>query len=126
MRKEARKHHIAFEAETNGYFISRFLLPQAFRERLGLAEGLAENHGLNDRQNKAILYLKERKKITTKEYCQLTAVSLRTAKRDLLEMKRKSFIRFVGSPKTGFYALIEKKVHHHGTVNGTGNGTVPG
>jgi len=72
---------------------------------------------LNDRQQKTVEYLMERGKITTKEYVSLHNISLATAKRDLLEMKKKRVIRFIGSAKTGYYVL-------HDTVNDTVNDTV--
>ena len=52
--------------------------------------------GLNDRQIKAIEYLKENKKITNSEYQKLNSVSKATATRDLTELFDK-------------YKLIEKK-----------------
>ena len=72
---------------------------------------------LNDRQQKTVEYLIERGKITTKEYVSLHDISLASAKRDLLEMKKKHVIRFMGSAKTGFYILYD-------TVNDTVNDTV--
>jgi len=67
---------------------------------------------LNKRQIKAIDYLKHKGRITTEEYVKLVKISLRTAKRDLLDLKDKRIIQFVGPPKIGYYCL-------NGTVNGT-------
>lgn len=70
---------------------------------------LWHNYGTIKRE--AIDYLKLKSKITTKEYIGLVNVSLRTAKRDLLSLKGKRIIKFIGSPKTGYYCL-------NGTVRG--------
>ena len=69
---------------------------------------------LNERQKMAIEYINDSGKITTKEYTKLVGVSLITAKRDLLDLKNKKIIKFVGSPKTGYYCFSD-------TVNDTVN-----
>ena len=70
--------------------------------------------GLNERQKKCLEYIKEKGKIITKEYVKLANISLRTAKRDLLELKNRKIIKFIGPPKIGYYKI-------NGTVNGTVN-----
>ena len=66
---------------------------------------IEEKHGLNDRQKKAIEYIAENGKITTKEYVDLVNVPIITAKRDLLDLKSKRVIQFIGSLKTGYYCF---------------------
>ncbi len=66
---------------------------------------IERKHKLNDRQIKAIEYIVENSKITTQEYMELAEVSLKTAKRDISDLKDKRIIRFVGSAKTGYYVL---------------------
>ncbi len=68
--------------------------------------------GLNERQLKAIDYFKSKGRITTKAYARLFKISMITAKRDLLYLKKEKIIIFVGSPKTGYYCLYD-------TVNDT-------
>jgi len=73
---------------------------------------------LNERQKKAVEYLVQNGKMTTKEYVRLSSTSLRTTRRDLMELTNKKIIQFTGAAKTGYYTLYD------GTVNGTVNGTV--
>ena len=61
--------------------------------------------GLNERQKKCLEYIKEKGKIITKEYVKLANISLRTAKRDLLELKNRKIIKFIGPPKIGYYRI---------------------
>ena len=61
--------------------------------------------GLNERQTKSIDYLKSKGRIRTKEYMELFKISLKTAKRDLSDLKDRGIIAFVGPPKTGYYRL---------------------
>ncbi len=51
-------------------------------------------------------------RITTGEYIRLVETSLITAKRDLLDLKKREIIKFVGSPKRGYYCFSD-------TVNDT-------
>ncbi len=67
-----------------------------------------------DRQKILVEYLKKNEKIKIKEYLKLTNISIITAKRDLREFRDKNIIKFVGSKKTGFFALND-------TLNGTIN-----
>ena len=86
--------------EQTGYFGIIFRNPDYYTKS---PEIKAE---LNERQKKAVGYLKANAKITTAEYMNLTTASSRTAKRDLLDLKNKKIIKFVGSLKTGHYALM--------------------
>jgi len=61
---------------------------------------------LNERQMRAVEYIKAKGKITTKEYIKLTETPLRTARRDLLDLKDKKIIEFVGAAKTGYYRFV--------------------
>jgi len=97
--------------EKHGYFVIKFVNPAITKVPI------VDDSMLNDRQKKAIEYLKEKGRITTKEYIDLVKTSLITAKRDLLHLKDKRLIKFIGAPKTGYYCL-------NGTVNGTVNDTV--
>ncbi|MFH1127117.1 MAG: RNA-binding domain-containing protein [archaeon] len=68
-------------------------------------ETAKEKYELNERQKKALEYIAENGKITTLEYMELAEVSLKTAKRDISDLKDKKIIRFLGAPKTGYYVL---------------------
>ncbi len=57
--------------------------------------------GLNERQIKAVMYVKERGKITNKEYQQLTEVSRVTASRELQDIVGKEVLQMIGKVGKG-------------------------
>jgi len=61
--------------------------------------------GLNDRQIKAVAFVKENGRITNNEYQNLNDVSERTALRDLDELTSKSILKKQGEKKGTFYEL---------------------
>jgi len=63
--------------------------------------------GLNERQLKAVKYVKEKGKITNLEYQKLTGASKPTSTRDLLELVKKSVFKKFG--KTGKGTLYKLK-----------------
>ena len=63
------------------------------------------NLNLNERQKKAINYLKEHKKITNKEYRELFNVVKDTANRDIGDLMSKKLIKREGSGPQTRYAL---------------------
>lgn len=66
--------------------------------------------GLNERQLKAVKYVKEKGRITNKEYRELTGTSKPTATRDLTELTQKKVFALKGQGKRGlFYVLYESK-----------------
>jgi len=76
-----------------------------FKDRFS-AEQL-QQLGLNDRQIKAVLYVKEKGKITNGEYQTLNSVSKRTATNDLSELVEKyKLINNVGFGAGSFYELV--------------------
>jgi ATP-dependent DNA helicase RecG len=62
--------------------------------------------GLNARQIKAVQYVKERGKITNKEYQEINNISERTASRDLEELFQKTIFKRIGEGKSTHYILI--------------------
>ena len=104
----------AFDFNEYSFYVN---LEDGQKEDGGLNDTLSStlNEGLNERQKKAVEFIAKRGKITTKEYISLTETSLITAKRDLVELKRKRIIKFVGAAKTGYYILND-------TVNDTVKG----
>ena len=113
IRESLKKWGLPFPEfhEKQNSFIIRFNNPAVSR----IPE--VDNAKLNERQKKAIDYLKVKGKITTKEYIEITKSSLITAKRDLLNLKDMKILGFVGSSKTGYYSFYD-------TVNDTVNDTV--
>ncbi len=97
--------------------MEKWELPQPeFEERLGWfvikfrnpnVERVIETYkfDLNERQKKAVEYLKINGKITTNEYIQLSGVSPKTVKRDITDLKKKGIIEFKGSTRRGYYIL---------------------
>lgn len=62
--------------------------------------------GLNDRQIKAVLYVKEKGRITNKEYQEINNTTERTASRDLSDLVEKQSIKSSGIKGAGaFYTL---------------------
>lgn len=52
--------------------------------------------GLSERQIKAVMYVKEKEKITNKKYQELNMVSKRTATRDLEDLVKRNIIEQIG------------------------------
>ena len=62
--------------------------------------------GLNERQRKAIDYMKKHKKITSKEYAELFSITDRTARNDLKSLlDKKILIQRGTSKKLTYYEL---------------------
>ena len=64
-----------------------------------MVEEYLHNLGLNERQIKAVMYVKEKGKITNKKYQEEFAVSKATATRDLTELVVGHIIDIMGSGK---------------------------
>lgn len=62
--------------------------------------------GLNDRQIKAVLFAKEKGKITNSDYQNLNDISARTAVRDLELLVDKEILIMKGKRKGAFYELV--------------------
>jgi ATP-dependent DNA helicase RecG len=56
---------------------------------------------LNERQIKAVMYIKEKGQITNKEYQEVCATSKRTASMDLLDLVSSGFFEQIGTTGTG-------------------------
>jgi ATP-dependent DNA helicase RecG len=64
--------------------------------------------GLNERQIKAVMYVKEKGRITNSEYQELFNVSKRTATNDLEELLQKGLFEKIGIHGRGIFYQIEK------------------
>jgi ATP-dependent DNA helicase RecG len=70
-------------------------------------EQLLRNLGLNERQIKAVLYVKEKGKITNGEYMKINAgITDRTALRDLDFLIEVNVFQRIGERKTAYYELV--------------------
>lgn len=92
-----------------------------FRKDIYTEEYL-RNLGLNERQIKAVMYVKERGKITNKEYQELNQVSKRTATRDLEELVKNEVTEQIGITGKGTeYVLKGVKGVRKGSERGHKN-----
>ncbi|WP_193391176.1 hypothetical protein [Candidatus Symbiothrix dinenymphae] len=63
--------------------------------------------GLNERQIKAVLYVKEKRKITNSEYQELNEVSKRTATNELTELSDShQILRNIGHGAGSYFEII--------------------
>ena len=62
--------------------------------------------GLNERQIKAVLYVKENAKITNSEYQTLNSVSKRTATNDLTDLVSQSILRKIGTSGSNIWYKV--------------------
>jgi ATP-dependent DNA helicase RecG len=84
--------------DMSGYWV-------VFRKDIYNAEYL-QSLGLNDRQVKAVLFAKDKGKITNKEYQQMNKTAERTASRDLSDLVGKGIFKNSGVKGAGaFYTL---------------------
>ena len=68
---------------------------------------LAERSDLNERQEAALVYVREHGRVTNRDYCDLTDCASVTAARDLKEMVEKGVLVVQGKGRGTFYALPE-------------------
>lgn len=62
--------------------------------------------GINERQIKAVLYVKEKRKITNKEYQRLSGCFRNTATNDLNDLVKKGIFKPSGKKGKGAYYVI--------------------
>ncbi|GHV71118.1 ATP-dependent DNA helicase [Bacteroidia bacterium] len=74
-----------------------------FKDRF--TEEQLQKLGLNDRQIKAVLYVKEKGKITNSDYQEINNISERTASRDLEELFQKGIFERIGESKSTYYKI---------------------
>ncbi len=74
--------------------------------------------GLNDRQQKAINFLRQQRRVTNGQYQELTGVSRATAKRDLEELAHKGLLVLKGAGRGAYYQIPKKRL-----INGS-NGSL--
>jgi len=72
-------------------------------------EGYLRNLGLNERQIKAVFYVKEKGRITNKEYRKLNGVSQRTATRDLTKLVSIGIFEQIGITGRGTFYIIRRQ-----------------
>ncbi len=85
--------------EHSGGFLS-----ELFKDRFSV-ENL-QKLNLNERQTKAILFIREKHSISNSEYIELCSVSDRTALRDLDDLVEKGILQRIGEKKGSKYQLV--------------------
>jgi len=86
--------------EDSGYFVIKFTGPYQ-----GTIIKIPEE--LNERQKKAVEYLKEKKEITRKDYEKLNNISKRTAIRDLNNLIARGILKTSGTTDDKKYLISE-------------------
>ena len=61
--------------------------------------------GLNERQIKAVKYVKEKGKITNKEYREISGLSDEGARLDLMDLVNKKIFKFEGKGRNSHYVI---------------------
>ena len=74
--------------------------------RKEITESFLRERGLNERQIKAVTYVKERRNITNKEYCKLNEVSKRTTSNELKDLVLKKVFKITGEGKRGLRYIL--------------------
>ncbi|HBE45392.1 MAG TPA: hypothetical protein DDW17_08130 [Deltaproteobacteria bacterium] len=69
--------------------------------------------GLNERQIKAVIYVKEKRKITNRDYQKEFSVSRQTATRDLTELVEKKLFKLQGTGKRDISYLLRAEQMRH-------------
>lgn len=98
--KKAELPEPEFREEMGGFSVY-------FRKDIYTEEYLKEL-GLNDRQIRAVMYVKKNGKITNKEYQELVNTTKRTATRDLKDLTVKKILEQIGETGKGTYYILKK------------------
>ena len=85
----------------------RAILPRDF-----LTEQLLSHIELNDRQRKAVDFIKINRNITNRDLCLLTNAIYRTVSRDLDDLVKKGLFRKVGKTGRGAYYVLASETGH--------------
>ena len=75
--------------------------------------------GLNERQIKAVIYIKDKGKITNKEYQELVNTTKKTASRDMIDLVGKEILNQIGTTGKGTYYILRRQRGHKGDIKGT-------
>jgi len=89
-----------------------------FRKSI-LTPKVLEEYGLEERQTRAIEFIKEHNKITTREYCRFFNIARDTANRDLNKLLEKGIITRKGSGPQTCYVLSNISIGHYRTLSDT-------
>ncbi len=85
-------------------------------------EEVLEQMGLNQRQIKAMEFLREKGSISTKEYCKMFKVARDTANRDLNILLKKGIIKRKGTGPQTYYIFSDISIGQYRTISDNKNG----
>lgn len=88
-----------------------------------LTETIIEQMGLNERQRRGLVYLKENQQITNAEYQRVAGCPSRTAARDLNILVEKSVVEPRGKGRGVVYQFLRKQAMNPPNKPGTSSGT---
>jgi len=106
--KNKESQIIEFKEEFGGFSIT-------FYKDIFTEENL-KKMGLNDRQIRAVMYVKEKGKITNKEYQKISSISERTASRDLSEIASKGIFEQIGTTGKGTEYILRRQRRHKDAI----------
>jgi ATP-dependent DNA helicase RecG len=98
--KEAGLPTPTLEEDMGGFMV------KLFKDRF--TEEQLQTLRLNDRQIKAVLYVKEKGRITNKEYQEINNVSRITATRDFAELVEKEILKYSAQRGAGSFYILKK------------------
>ena len=75
--------------------------------------------GLNERQIRAVTYVKDKRKISNKEYQELVNTTKKTASRDMMDLVEKEILEQIGTTGKGTYYILRRQRGHKGDIKGT-------
>ncbi|MCF6158692.1 MAG: transcriptional regulator [wastewater metagenome] len=75
--------------------------------------------GLNKRQIRAVTYVKDKGKISNKEYQELVNTTKKTASRDMTDLVEKEILEQIGTTGKGTYYILRGQRGHKGDIKGT-------
>lgn len=72
--------------------------------------------GLNERQIKAVKYVKDKGRITNKEYQEINKTIKKTSSRDLSDLAQKDILDQIGTTGKGTYYVLRRVSGHKGDI----------
>ena len=101
LKSLSKRVEVEFKEVSNGF-------SAIFRKDIYTEEYL-RNLGLNERQIKAVMFVKKEGRITNRKYQDLFKVSKRTASDELKEIKEKNIFERIGTTGKGTYYILKEE-----------------
>jgi hypothetical protein len=112
-----REHATTIQGYYSGLGVRFYREKRAFKDRKG-ATGCREQIDiiLNERQLKALKYLKNHGRVSNPEYQEETGATKKTATRDLSDLKSKNVVEQIGERGPGVHYILRKSGDKMGTL----------